>query len=84
MSKNITNKFQVNATDKDSGSPSLLAYELEDNIQGTFSLGSKSGLLTIVDPSKIQQKGSFKMNVKVTDGKFTTVAPINVVVSLPQ
>lgn len=73
--------FQVNATDKDSGPPSSLVYELENNIEDTFLLDSKTGLLTIVDPSKIQQKGSFKMNVKVTDGKFTTVAPINIVVS---
>ncbi|XP_052121154.1 fat-like cadherin-related tumor suppressor homolog isoform X3 [Frankliniella occidentalis] len=73
--------LQVNATDRDSSPFSPLSYELESNgIQGTFALDSKSGVLTVVDPSKVQQKSLFKLTAKVSDGKFTSAALINIMV----
>ena len=78
---NLSYFIQVNATDRDSPALSPLTYELEStNIVGAFALDSKTGVLSVVDPSKIQQKSLIKLKVKVMDGKFVSSAHVNLMV----
>ncbi|XP_055537242.1 fat-like cadherin-related tumor suppressor homolog isoform X2 [Wyeomyia smithii] len=69
--------IQVNATDEDSSENSTLRYDLiEGNRDGVFMIDAGTGIITTRDVESI---GSFyKLGVRVSDGKFSKVAYVNI------
>ncbi|XP_055629292.1 fat-like cadherin-related tumor suppressor homolog isoform X4 [Toxorhynchites rutilus septentrionalis] len=68
---------QVSATDQDSSANSTLRYDIiEGNRDGVFMIDASSGIITTRDVESI---GSFyKLGVRVSDGKFSKVAYVNI------
>lgn len=71
--------LQVNATDKDSSENSTLRYDIiEGNREKVFHIDVNTGVITTKDVERI---GSFyKLHIRVSDGKFSKVAYVNIVV----
>ncbi|XP_055595283.1 fat-like cadherin-related tumor suppressor homolog isoform X3 [Uranotaenia lowii] len=69
--------IQVNATDEDSSENSTLRYDIiEGNRDGVFMIDAGTGVITTRDVESI---GSFyKLGVRVSDGKFSKVAYVNI------
>ncbi|CAH0554100.1 unnamed protein product, partial [Brassicogethes aeneus] len=66
---------QVNATDPDSVESTSLRYDIiEGNKMGVFHIDSKSGLITLLEPDNL--KSFYKLHVRVSDGKFSSVAKV--------
>uniref|UniRef100_A0A8C9T5I0 FAT atypical cadherin 3 n=1 Tax=Scleropages formosus TaxID=113540 RepID=A0A8C9T5I0_SCLFO len=70
--------LKVTATDPDLNVPTELTYSLVDGNLEHFTIDSSSGILTV--KSNNFSKDRFRFNVKVSDGKFSSMALITVVV----
>ena len=70
--------LQLNATDPDRGeNGGGLKYDIIDgNKFQTFNIDPTSGLLTVLDPEHM--KPSYRLQVRVSDGKFSSMAKIYV------
>uniref|UniRef100_A0A182QTF4 Fat-like cadherin-related tumor suppressor homolog n=1 Tax=Anopheles farauti TaxID=69004 RepID=A0A182QTF4_9DIPT len=69
--------LQVNATDEDSSENSTLRYDIiEGNRDGVFAIDATSGIITTRDVESIGP--SYRLAVRVSDGKFAKVAQVNV------
>lgn len=69
--------IQVNATDPDSIGSTVLRYDIiEGNKLGIFGIDSTNGLITVLDPDNM--KSSYKLQVRVSDGKFSSVAKVQI------
>ncbi|XP_049820796.1 fat-like cadherin-related tumor suppressor homolog isoform X5 [Aethina tumida] len=67
--------LQVNATDPDSSESNALRYDIiEGNKLGIFAIDSKTGLITLLEPDNL--KSVYKLHVRVSDGKFSSVAKV--------
>lgn len=67
--------IQLNATDMDSPDITTLRYDIIDgNKHGIFKLDQTTGLITISQPDNL--KSSHKLQVRVSDGKFTSTAKV--------
>lgn len=67
--------IQVNATDKDSPENTVLRYDIIDgNKHGIFAINQANGLITILQPDNL--KPSYKLQVRVSDGKFSSIAKV--------
>lgn len=67
--------LQVNATDQDSPENTVLRYDIIDgNKQGIFAIDQADGLITILQPDNL--KSSYKLQVRVSDGKFSSIAKV--------
>lgn len=67
--------IQVNATDPDSTESGTLRYDIiEGNKHGIFAINSRTGLITLLEPENL--KSSYKLHVRVSDGKFSNVAKV--------
>lgn len=65
--------LQLEATDKDTNT--ILRYDIIDgNKNGFFAIDSDTGLITVVNPDNL--KPSYKLQVRVTDGKFSSIAKV--------
>ncbi|XP_038113282.1 fat-like cadherin-related tumor suppressor homolog isoform X3 [Culex quinquefasciatus] len=69
--------IQVNATDEDSSENSTLRYDIiEGNRDGVFVIDAGSGIITTRDVESIGSQ--YKLGVRVSDGKFSKVAYVNI------
>lgn len=69
--------IQVNATDPDSIGSTVLRYDIiEGNKLAIFSINSTNGLITVHDPDNM--KSNYKLQVRVSDGKFSSVAKVQI------
>lgn len=67
--------LKVNATDPDSGETGALRYDIiEGNKMNIFNIEPKTGLITLENPDSL--KSSYKLHVRVSDGKFSSVAKV--------
>nr|XP_022919754.1 fat-like cadherin-related tumor suppressor homolog isoform X3 [Onthophagus taurus] len=67
--------IKLNATDKDTDGS--LKYDIIDgNKHKTFDINSATGLVTVLDPENMKQ--SYKLQVRVSDGKFSSVSKVYV------
>lgn len=66
--------IQVNATDRDALEDSILRYDIIDgNSDSVFAINSKDGIIvTTKNVDKI--KTFYKLHVRVSDGKYSTIA----------
>lgn len=72
--KNIV-VLRVNASDPDSTENGALRYDIiEGNKMNIFKIDSKTGLITLEEPDNL--KPSYKLHVRVSDGKFSSVAKV--------
>lgn len=69
---------QVNATDRDALEDSILRYDIIDgNSDSVFAINSKDGIIvTTRNVDKI--KSFYKLHVRVSDGKYSTIAYVYV------
>lgn len=70
--------IQVNATDRDALEDSILRYDIIDgNSDSVFAINSKEGIIvTTRNVDKI--KSFYKLHVRVSDGKYSTIAYVYV------
>ncbi|KAJ8953022.1 hypothetical protein NQ318_015384 [Aromia moschata] len=69
--------IQVNATDPDSSESGALRYDIiEGNKLKAFSINSKTGMITLLEPDNL--KPFYKLQVRVSDGQFSSVAKVYV------
>lgn len=69
--------LQVNATDPDSVGNTVLRYDIiEGNKAGIFDLDSTNGLIMVIDPDHM--KSNYKLQIRVSDGKFSSVAKVHI------
>ncbi|KAL1490534.1 hypothetical protein ABEB36_013210 [Hypothenemus hampei] len=69
--------IQLNATDPDSSDGAFLKYDIiEGNKLGVFQIDSRSGVVTLVNPDELKSSASYKLHVRVSDGKFSNVAKV--------
>lgn len=67
--------IMLNATDLDSPANTILRYDIVDgNKHGIFAIDQNSGLITIVQPDNL--KPSHKLQVRVSDGKFSSITKL--------
>jgi len=67
----------VNATDPDSSVGTTLRYDIIDgNAGNVFAIDASTGVITVVDPDNI--KPFPKLQLRVSDGKFSSVAKVNI------
>lgn len=67
--------IQLNASDPDSKEITTLRYDIIDgNKQGIFEINSANGLITILNPENM--KSNYRLQVRVSDGKFSNVAKV--------
>ncbi|KAK9754792.1 Cadherin domain [Popillia japonica] len=67
--------MQLNATDLDSVESGALKYSiLEGNKMKVFAIDPSSGLITVLEPENM--KPSYKLQVRVSDGQFSSVAKV--------
>lgn len=43
---------------------------------GAFKIDSQTGIITLVDPETLKSSASYKLHVRVSDGKFSNVAKV--------
>ncbi|XP_050293822.1 fat-like cadherin-related tumor suppressor homolog isoform X3 [Anthonomus grandis grandis] len=72
--------IQVNATDPDSTEAGgTLKYDIiEGNKLGAFKIDPKLGVISLTDPEQLKPQASYKLHVRVSDGKFSNVAKVYV------
>lgn len=70
--------IQVNATDRDALEDSILRYDIIDgNSESVFAINSRDG--TIVTTKNVDKiKTFYKLHVRVSDGKYSTIAYVYV------
>ncbi|XP_019772654.2 fat-like cadherin-related tumor suppressor homolog isoform X8 [Dendroctonus ponderosae] len=69
--------IQVDAVDPDSSEGQFLKYDIiEGNKLGAFKIDSQTGIITLVDPENLKSSASYKLHVRVSDGKFSNVAKV--------
>lgn len=69
--------IQVNATDPDSVGNTVLRYDIiEGNKAGIFGIDSTNGLIMVLEPDHM--KSNYKLQVRVSDGKFSSVAKVHI------
>lgn len=69
--------IQVNATDKDSSENSTLRYDIiEGNRDKVFEIDTRNGIITTRNVERIGTL--YKLHVRVSDGKFSKVAYVNI------
>nr|XP_023018375.1 fat-like cadherin-related tumor suppressor homolog [Leptinotarsa decemlineata] len=69
--------IKVVATDLDSSENGVLRYDIiEGNKHGTFKIDQKTGQVTLLEPENL--KSFHKLHVRVSDGKFSNVAKVNI------
>lgn len=67
--------IQVNATDPDISDNASLRYDIiEGNKNTVFGINSQNGLIVVLDPDNM--KSQHKLQVRVSDGKFSNVAKV--------
>lgn len=67
--------IQVNATDPDSFESTKLRFDIiEGNKFGIFGIDSQTGLITVIQPENM--KYFYKLHVRVSDGKFSSVSKV--------
>lgn len=67
--------IQVNATDPDSSESTTLRYDIiEGNKLGIFDIDAQTGLIAVLQPDNM--KHFYKLHVRVSDGKFSSVAKV--------
>lgn len=68
----------MNATDPDSGEgDTALRYDIIDGNTGNiFALDSQFGILTVAEPLHV--KSFHRLHVRVSDGKYSSVALVNI------
>lgn len=67
--------LQLNATDLDTVESGALKYTiLEGNKMKVFAIDSSTGLITVLEPDDM--KPSYKLQVRVSDGQFSSVAKV--------
>ncbi|XP_076767085.1 FAT atypical cadherin kugelei isoform X6 [Xylocopa sonorina] len=70
---------RVSAVDPDSSEGVALRYDIIDgNKAHTFDIDSQTGLITIHNPERM--KKSYLLHVRVSDGKYSSVCQVNVMV----
>lgn len=78
--------LQVNASDPDTGTggtDTSLRYDIiEGNRDGVFAIDARSGVITT---RHVQNIGpAYRLNIRVSDGKFSKVAAVNVAVEMSE
>lgn len=74
--RNVT-VIKLNATDPDVVASATLSYNIiEGNQHDIFQINSHTGVITVLDPDKIKQ--IHKLQVRVSDGKFSNIARVNI------
>lgn len=69
--------IQLNATDPDSEAVTTLRYDIiEGNKHEVFAIDSETGVITVLDPEDM--KSMHRLQVRVSDGKFSNIAKVNV------
>lgn len=69
--------LQVNATDKDSSEKTSLRYDIIEGNKGKpFVIDSHTGLVTVQEVNNL--RSSYKLHVRVSDGKFSNICSVNV------
>lgn len=69
----------MNATDPDSSVGTTLRYDIIDgNAGNVFAIDASTGVITVMDPDNI--KPFPKLQLRVSDGKFSSVAKVNICV----
>ncbi|XP_076257504.1 FAT atypical cadherin kugelei isoform X3 [Rhynchophorus ferrugineus] len=69
--------IQVNATDPDASDGQYLKFNIiEGNKIGAFAIDSRTGIITLADSELVKPSASYKLHVRVTDGKFASVAKV--------
>ncbi|XP_076646631.1 FAT atypical cadherin kugelei isoform X8 [Halictus rubicundus] len=70
---------KVNAVDPDSSEGIPLRYDIIDGNKGhTFDIDGQTGVITVYNPERM--KKSYLLRVRVSDGKYSSVAQVNVMV----
>lgn len=70
--------LQTNATDMDSQEKTSLRYDIiEGNKGDAFEINIKTGLITVAADAAIV-KESYKLHVRVSDGKFSSICYVNI------
>ncbi|XP_024879658.1 fat-like cadherin-related tumor suppressor homolog isoform X4 [Temnothorax curvispinosus] len=70
---------RVNAVDPDSSEGAALRYDIIDgNKAHTFDIDAQSGIITVHNPERM--KKNYLLHVRVSDGKYSSVAQVNVMV----
>ncbi|MEQ2204418.1 bahd acyltransferase, partial [Xenoophorus captivus] len=69
---------QVSATDPDTDVPTDLRYSLADGVLENFSIKSSSGIIVVKNNNF--SKELFHLNVRVSDGKFSSTAFVTIIV----
>lgn len=69
--------LQINATDKDSLEKTSLRYDIiEGNKGNPFVINYKTGMITVQEVNNM--KNSYKLHVRVSDGKYSSICYVNV------
>lgn len=69
--------LQLNATDPDSSATTSLRYDIiEGNKHEVFAIDEKTGVITVVDSEDM--KSMYRLQVRVSDGKFSSIAKVNI------
>lgn len=67
----------MNATDPDTSVGTALRYDIIDgNAGNVFAIDASTGVITVMDPDNI--KPFPKLQLRVSDGKFSSVAKVNI------
>ncbi|XP_053978063.1 fat-like cadherin-related tumor suppressor homolog isoform X1 [Hylaeus volcanicus] len=70
---------QVSAVDPDSSEGVALRYDIIDGNKGhTFDIDAQTGVITVYNPERM--KKGYLLRVRVSDGKYSSVAQVNVMV----
>ncbi|XP_048512093.1 fat-like cadherin-related tumor suppressor homolog isoform X4 [Athalia rosae] len=71
--------LRVNATDPDSSGGSNLRYDIIDGDKNhVFAMDSESGVVTVDNPDQL--RASYLLHIRVSDGKYSSVTQVNVIV----
>lgn len=71
--------LRVNASDPDSSESAGLRYDIIDGNKGhVFAIDPESGTITVDNPEQL--KPSYLLHIRVSDGKYSSVTQVNVVV----
>ncbi|XP_059932324.1 protocadherin Fat 3a isoform X3 [Gadus macrocephalus] len=70
--------LKVSAIDPDRNVPTELTYSLTDGILEHFAIDSSSGIITVKNNNFSKER--FRLNVKVSDGKFSSTALVTILV----
>ncbi|KAF5307382.1 hypothetical protein FQR65_LT07099 [Abscondita terminalis] len=67
--------IQINATDPDTTDNGFLRFDIiEGNKNEVFGIDSRTGLITVLNPENM--KSQHKLQIRVSDGKFSNVAKV--------